>query len=78
MATIKQLRDELMDTFNKLRSGEVEVKVAAEMNNTAGKVINTIKAELEYAVIRGDVPTISFMHEPVIEIPNEDATEATE
>jgi hypothetical protein len=78
MATIKQLRDELMDTFNKLRSGEIEVKVAAEMNNTAGKVINTIKAELEYAVIRGDVPVIAFMHEPVVATPNEEETEAAE
>lgn len=61
MSTIKNLRDDLMNVFSQLRSGEVDVKVAAEMNNTAGKVINTIRAELEYATLRGESPDIEFM-----------------
>lgn len=60
--TIKQLRTDLMDVFNDLKSGAIEVKVASEMNNTAGKIINTVKAELEYATLRNTEPDIDFMN----------------
>ena len=59
--TVKQLRTELMDVFNDLKSGAIDVKVAAEMNNTAGKIINTVRAELEYATLRNVEPSIEFM-----------------
>ena len=62
MSNIKTLRNDLMQVFADLRSGEIEVKVAAEMNNTAGKVINTIRAELEYAELRKTSPDIAFLN----------------
>lgn len=62
MNNIKTLRNDLMQVFADLRSGEIEVKVAAEMNNTAGKVINTIRAELEYAELRKAPPCIEFLN----------------
>jgi hypothetical protein len=61
MKTINQLRDELLQLFGDIKSGETEVKVAGEMNNTAGKIIGSVKVELEYAALRKVEPAIPFM-----------------
>lgn len=58
---ITTLRDELMNVFRDLKAGKIEPKVAAEMNNTAGKVINTVRAELQYAELKQQIPNIGFM-----------------
>jgi hypothetical protein len=63
METIKELRDELAKVFQDLKTGAIETKVAAEMNNAAGKMINTVKVQLEYAVLRKETPKIAFMVE---------------
>jgi hypothetical protein len=61
MNNITELRSELSKLFNSLKAGEVEVKTAAEMNNSAGKIINTIKVELEYFSMLGDKPDIEYL-----------------
>ena len=61
MNNIKELRIELTSLFNDLRNGDVEVKVASEMNNSAGKIINSLKVELEYFSLLGDKPEIEFL-----------------
>ena len=37
MKNIEEMRASLTDLFEQIRSGAVDVKVAAEMNNTAGR-----------------------------------------
>lgn len=61
MKTINELRDELLQLFGDVKAGATEVKVAGEMNNTAGKIINSVKAELEYAALRKRKPSIPFL-----------------
>jgi hypothetical protein len=61
MNNITELRAELSKLFNDLKAGEVEVKTASEMNNSAGKIINTIKVELEYFSMLGDKPDIEYL-----------------
>lgn len=61
MKTINELRDELLQLFGEVKVGSVDVKVAGELNNTAGKIINSVKAELEYAALRKVEPSIPFM-----------------
>jgi len=61
MKTIKELRDELGDVFDGLREGTLDVKKAVEMNNAAGKMINTVKVQLEYYHLRQEKPQIDFM-----------------
>lgn len=61
MKTINDLRSELLKLFDGIKSGEHDVKVAAEMNNTAGKIINSIKVELEYAALRKEEPRVAFL-----------------
>lgn len=43
-----QLRDQLVDLFGKLERGDISPAVACEMNNSAGKAINSAKVEIEY------------------------------
>lgn len=61
MKNITELRDELAAVFAGLKNGTLEPKQAVEMNNAAGKIINTVKVQLEYADMRGEAPNIPFM-----------------
>ena len=67
MKNIVQLRNELVETFKDLKLGNLEPKIATEMNNSAGKIINTLKLQLEYAEIRGEKPEIEYMNTEKIE-----------
>lgn len=58
---IEKLRDDLRVVFEQLKSGELEPGQAKEMNNAAGKIIGTLKVQLEYASLRGDRPKIAFL-----------------
>ena len=60
MKNIKELRIELSQVFMDLKAGKLDVKAAAEMNNAAGKIINTVKVQLEYAALK-EKPNIDFL-----------------
>lgn len=61
MKNVIQLRNELCEVFDGLRSGAVEAPLAKEVVNAAGKIINTVKLELEYAALRKETPVIEFL-----------------
>lgn len=61
MDNVRKLRDELAKVFTGLRDGNVDYKAAKEMNNAAGKMISTVKIQLEYSHLRGEKPQIGFM-----------------
>lgn len=61
MTTITDIRDQLIEVFNGLRDGTVDTKEAVEINNTAGKIINTAKVQIAYAALRGEAPYIPFL-----------------
>ena len=61
MKTINELRDELLKLYGDIKDANVDVKAAAEMNNTAGKIINSVKVEMEYAALRKVAPSIPFL-----------------
>ena len=63
MKNINELRTNLADLFTQIKEGTVDVKVAAEMNNTAGKIIQSIKVQNEYAELRKEAPSIAFMND---------------
>jgi hypothetical protein len=56
-----ELRDQLLDAFEQLKGDPRRVIQVKELTNTAGKVINTVKSQLEYALLRGEEPEIAFM-----------------
>jgi len=61
MKHISELTVQLSDLYEGLKNGTIEVKVAAEMNNTAGKIIHAQRVQLEYAALRKEEPDIAFM-----------------
>lgn len=63
MATnnITELRDELLQVFDGLRSGKLKPQMAKEVNNTAGKIIGSVKVQLEFCKLSGSKPEIKFL-----------------
>lgn len=60
-ADIKELRDQLLDAFEDVRKDHRRVVQVKEMANVAGKVIGTLKMQLEYAMLRHERPVIEFL-----------------
>lgn len=58
---ITELRDALLESFEQLRTDPKRMLQARELTNNAGKIIGTVKAQLEYAMLRGEEPEIPFM-----------------
>ena len=58
---IKELRDSLLEAYNSLRLDPKRYNQVGEQANTAGKIIASLKLELEYAQLRGEVPQIDFL-----------------
>jgi hypothetical protein len=58
---ITELRNDLLEVYDGLRTGSIEPKEAKEINNTAGKIIATAKVQLEYSGLRGEKPEIDFL-----------------
>ena len=61
MKHISELTTELSELYEGLKNGTMDVKIATEMNNTAGKIINAQRVQLEYAELRKEQPDIDFM-----------------
>ena len=51
---VKELRDEMIDVFKKLRTKEIGISEAKALSNVAGKIMSTAKSELEYKKFTGD------------------------
>ena len=59
--SIEELRTELCEIFEALKTGQMEVRDAKERNNTAGKILGSIKVQLEYAALQKVTPDIPFL-----------------
>jgi len=59
---IKELRDDLLDAYDLLKTDPRRLNQVAELANTAGKVIGTVKIELEYAALRKEKPDVAFLN----------------
>lgn len=79
MNNITELTTHLTTLYKALNDGTIDVKVAAEMNNTAGKIINVQKIQLEYAALRKEAPVIDFLKNegavPIAPAPAEEKAE---
>jgi poly(3-hydroxyalkanoate) synthetase len=61
MKNIVELRENLADNYEKMKANEMELKMGKELANTAGKVINTLKVELEYKKLTNNKDKIPFL-----------------
>ena len=60
MKTHTELREELMNLYVGIKSGTVDLKMAAELNNTVGKLNAANKIDLLYHEQRKSTPMIPF------------------
>jgi hypothetical protein len=58
---IEELRLELLEAYDWVKSDPRRANQVKEMANTAGKVLGTIKLQLEYSTLRGEKPEIEFL-----------------
>jgi len=61
MNNIVELRKELSELFQDVKNGKIDVKRASEMNNSAGKIIHSLKVELEYCSLRNAPQDIDYL-----------------
>lgn len=61
MKNVTELRDELAKVFEGVRDKKTDPRDAAEMNNTAGKMINTLKVEIDYNMMMKNNKNIKFL-----------------
>lgn len=59
--TITELRDDMLDIYEQLKRDPKRMLQTRELANAAGKVIATVKLELEYAALRQERPVIDFL-----------------
>lgn len=62
---IHELREQLLEAYDMVRADPRRANQVKEMANTAGKVIGTIKLQLEYAMLRQEKPIIPFLSVPL-------------
>lgn len=60
---IESLRNILIETVSGLRAGHTPPSTAEAISNASGKIISTIRVQLEYARMRNEVPKLSFMED---------------
>lgn len=58
---IKQLREDLARVYDNIENKKIGLNMAKEKANLAGKMINTVKCELEYQVLMGVKKPIEFL-----------------
>ena len=58
---IVELRQGLLESYNKLRGGEIGIREAKEEANLAGKIISTAKLQLEYNAYMKSSSRIAFL-----------------
>ena len=61
MQNITDLRKSLADNYTKLKAGKMNVALGKELANTAGKIINSCKAQLDYQSMIGTKSKIDFL-----------------
>ena len=58
---INELRDQLLVAFDWVKRDPKRANQVKEMTNAAGKILGTVRAQLEYAVLKAQEPEIPFL-----------------
>ena len=61
MQNITELRTSLADNYTKMKANKMGLNVGKELANTAGKIINSLKVELEYNSMMNIKEVIPFL-----------------
>lgn len=60
MKNIHEVRKETAKVFEGMKSGEIDHKLGSELVNAVGKIIQSLKVEIEYYALREEKPTIPY------------------
>lgn len=58
---INELQRSLLDAYDSVAKDPRRANQVKEMTNAAGKILASIKLQMEYSMIRGEEPEIPFM-----------------
>jgi len=61
--TMKQLRDRVLQAFNDLEDGKIDISQATTIAKLSETVISGLKSEMQYAILTNQQPRISFYGE---------------
>jgi hypothetical protein len=61
MHNITELRQSLLANYIQIKAGKMGLNTAKELSNHAGKIINSLKVELEYNQMLGIKTKIDFL-----------------
>ncbi len=61
MQNITELRSSLLTNYEQMKNKSMPIKTGKELANTAGKIINTLRLELEYNTLMGLKIKIPFL-----------------
>lgn len=61
MKNVKQLRDELVDVFSKVKSGEMDTTQGKTLVATSNAMLKSAQLELEHAKLIGKAKVIKFL-----------------
>lgn len=59
--TATELMADLCESFRDLKDGSINIQVACEMSNMAGKMVALVNTQLKSAKLRGEKPEIAFL-----------------
>jgi len=63
MKNCSELRAELAQVFQELRSGAIKPEQATELANLAGKMIASAKVQVAYYELSKEIPCITFLQD---------------
>ena len=69
MQNITELRTSLAENYEMMKAKTMDLKMGKELANTAGKIINSLKVELEYNSmmdVKKEIPFLSTTDEKSI------------
>lgn len=58
---LNELRDQILDAFEMVKTDPRRQNQVKEMSNAAGKIIALTKLQVEYAYLRGEEPDVPFI-----------------
>jgi hypothetical protein len=61
ITNIKELRNDLLESDDKTKKGDMAVSLASQLSNTAGRIISATALEMQYKRNKGDNTKIPFL-----------------
>lgn len=62
ITNVVELRDSLLDVYNKIQDGKIGLREAKEHANIAGKILSSAKLQLEYNAYMKTQSVIAFLN----------------